>query len=281
MTQCYIDADVIAYQISACGQHIEKDGSISIHDFDSVVEMADNLIREIEEGCLADEPSILFFTGDEKLVNYSNRLADVRGNERMVFEPNYRHSIAVTRPYKGQRIQEKPYHFNNLRLYLLSEYDCRISRGMEADDLICIELGKNPNAIACSRDKDLRMVPGWHFTWACGKQEQEGPTLVTPLGHIRLNDKGALKGDGAKFFWAQMIMGDTIDNIPGVPKAGPKKAYELLAHLETEDECREAVINLYKEKGLTREYFQEQKALLWIMREEDEVGQTERGVVQV
>ena len=30
------------------------------------------------------------------------------------------------------------------------------------------------------------------------------------------------------FYWKQMLMGDTTDNIPGLPKVGPKKAENIL-----------------------------------------------------
>ncbi len=270
MTKCLIDADVISYQCSAVGQHTDQDtGELMIHDFDSVAQYADDLIFHIEEMCMATEPSTLYFTSDERLINVYNRFHSYGDNVPLAHAPNYRIARAVTKPYKGNRVVEKPYHFHNLRAYLISKYDCRIACGIEADDLLAIDLTKNPDAICCSRDKDLKQVPGMHFTWACHNQEQWGPEMVDELGRLWKDDKGKLRGVGAKFFWAQMITGDPVDNIPGVPKAGDAKAYELLANVETEKDCRAVVINLYKEKGLSREYFQEQKALLWIMREED------------
>ena len=50
-----------------------------------------------------------------------------------------------------------------------------------------------------------------------------------------------------EWFYCQLIMGDTTDNIQGVPGAGKKKAYEVLKDCSTELERYEACLVLYKE----------------------------------
>src|SRR3546814_2013647 len=96
---------------------------------------------------------------------------------------------------------------------MLSEYNCVVTEGMEADDKICIDQYADilehqygeMNVISCSRDKDLRINPGLHYRWECGKQLADGPTFVTELGHLELSSGTSkkLRGSGLKFFYAQ------------------------------------------------------------------------------
>lgn len=126
--------------------------------------------------------------------------------------------------------------------------------------------------IICTRDKDLRMVPGMHFGWQCGKQGQYGPRQVTEIGELELLNGKKLVGNGIKFFYSQLITGDTVDNIPGLPKGGPVLAYNTLVDCETEEEMYEAVKALYEEKFPEdyEERILEQGQLLWMVRELDE-----------
>jgi len=231
----------------------------------------------------------LYLTGDEKLLYHVNR-ARIRGDEEaLIFKPNFRHGVAKTKPYKGNRKQEKPYHFHNLRAYMLSEYNCIVTEGIEADDKICIDMfdeykmgklsaqyGFGTNVICCSRDKDLRMCPGWHYGWTCGKQEQFGPVFLDELGHLELSSGASkkLRGSGLKFFYAQLITGDTVDNISGLPKHGPVRAFNELSGCGTEEELFAKVKALYQ--GVYgddwEQHLREMADLLWMIREVNEDG---------
>jgi 5'-3' exonuclease len=152
----------------------------------------------------------------------------------------------------------------------MAEYDVRVSRvGLEADDMMCLYQTSHENTIICSRDKDLRICPGWHFSWECGGQKAIGPVYTDELGSINLvkkNGVNTIVGYGLKFFFSQMITGDSADNIPGLPKQGAAKAYKVLAECVTEEEMFKATQNLYKEVmgDDAKDYFQEMKALLWM-----------------
>lgn len=130
---------------------------------------------------------------------------------------------AVIKPYQANRKdKEKPEHLDAVRLYLgggLSENDTlftgTINTDQEADDAIATAVwADQANAVCCSEDKDLRMVPGWKLSggvlWNTG----------TAFGSIELDSTKSAKkvvGGGTKFFWAQLLMGDQADNISGVP----------------------------------------------------------------
>ena len=271
-----IDMDVLVYEIGSCGQIKNEEGELIILDFDYVADLLDQRIKEICSEVWADEEPVLYITGDETLFKRMNR----RNTNVLEFKPNFRVEAAKTKVYKGQRKQEKPFHYHNIRAYVIGRYETVVTNGIEADDAICIEIYKaykegRHDVIACTRDKDLRMVAGQHFGWACGRQPQFGPVEVTELGSLEIyGSPKKLRGTGRKFFYAQLITGDPVDNIPGLPRGGPVLAYGTLNDLQTEDDLLEAVSELYRGRigEGWRDYLQEQADLLWMIREVDANG---------
>jgi 5'-3' exonuclease len=128
--------------------------------------------------------------------------------------------------------------------------------------------------VICTRDKDLRMVPGWQYGWECGAQREYGPVFVEHMGEIELLDKKPAKlvGTGLKFFYSQLLTGDSVDNIPGLPRCGPVAAFKALQDLDTEKEMFSVVREMYNEKGFDDAYLLEQGQLLWMVQETTEEG---------
>ena len=261
-----IDCDVLRYEIGFSGQFKNEEGEIVVRPFEFVAELFDEKIRQICDAVWATEPPTLYLTG----------------------KGNFRDKIATLKPYKGTRKTEKPFHFKNLTAYILSHYDVVVAQGMEADDLLCVEQTKrlkHLDTIICTRDKDLRQCQGMHYGWECGAQAGFGPKRVTEIGEInphfkldKVTGKEVLykvSGDGLKFFYAQVIMGDSVDNIPGLQGAGPSLAYNLLVDCKTEEELFNAVLGAYTNKygSSARERMLEQAQLCWMVRELDEEGQ--------
>ena len=276
--QCLHDADVLTYELAFSGQFVDsKTGELVIRDFDFVIGLLKQKIKEIEGECWADEPSLLFLTNDTTLNKIWNRQRKVEGLEPIKYKPNFRIDVAKAKPYKGTRKAEKPFHRDNLRAYMLAHYDCVVANGMEADDMLAVYQTKAaPNTtIICTRDKDLRMVEGMHFGWPCGKlkgggytQPQYGPKRVTKLGELTyVNNK--LKGEGSKFFYSQLITGDAVDNIPGLTRGGPALAFKLLEGKDSESDMFEAVAERYRDKfgDDWRGQMLEQAYLLWMCTE--------------
>lgn len=277
--QCLIDSDVLVYEIGFSGQFIDAEsGELVIRDFDFVAELLDQRIKEIEGECWATEPSLLFLTNDEKLNKMWNRRRKLDGLEPVEYKPNFRIELAKSKPYKGQRKQEKPFHRDNIRAYMLDKYDCVIANGMEADDMLAIYQTKSPSlsTIICTRDKDLRQVEGMHYGWPCGKQAQFGPARVDSIGELHYDaGKNKLTGTGSKFFYSQLITGDATDNIPGLPRGGPALAFELLDSTTSEADMFQAVAERYRDKfgDDWRGEMLEQARLLWMVRQVDSYGE--------
>ena len=99
------------------------------------------------------------------------------------------------------------------------------SADFEADDLIgsmaSVVRGNNVQPVIVSRDKDLmQLVEGQDLYWDFGKSSAKGqPELEAEL------DLGC--GQMADYL---ALVGDTSDNIKGVPGIGSKTAKQLLSH---------------------------------------------------
>ena len=77
---------------------------------------------------------------------------------------NFRNEVAVTHPYKFKRKDaEKPYHYQTVKDYLINELGATVTEGNEADDALA--LAQTNATCICTVDKDLDMVPGWHYNW--------------------------------------------------------------------------------------------------------------------
>ena len=267
MPKCLIDADVLAYQCGFAGQFKDElTGEILMRDFDSVEENLDMKIREILEETMSDEPPVLYLTGDDKLAKMISRRERLLGNPPVVFDENFRIATGRTAPYKGNRKSAKPLHFNNIRMYMLNHYDCVVSNGVEADDMMATH--QTDDTIICSVDKDLRQVPGKHYTWSVGERPSTDVYQVDKLGLMMLKGDKVYATGFFQFFY-QVLVGDTVDNIKGLDKVGPKKAYKLLegatSEVELYQRVRQAYLEKHPEDGL--EKLREVIDLVWMIRE--------------
>lgn len=255
MRKAAIDFDILQYEVGfaaeAYWKYMHKEKGLEVEyppPFSKVEEMLEQRVDHILAVSESDSKPFMCITGKN----------------------NFRIGIAKTQPYKD-RPGNKPYHYKNILAYAMCRWEVFVEDTLEADDLLGIMITEDKNVICCSRDKDLLQVPGWHFQWELNKQPQFGPKLIDGYGEIYLNEKGQLKGYGHKFFLAQMIMGDRVDSIPGLPSKGPAEAIKVLGHTNTLEEGYKALVGAYKASGKDLEYFNEQGQLLWILRKRGEM----------
>lgn len=278
-----IDADVLLYEIGFSSQKDEKiNGEVvtSPASWEFCQDLFDKKIELICDETKADEKPALFLTNTQKLNKNLNRRRALDGEPPKEFIDNFRYEIATEKEYKAGRSPVKPFHFDNLVNYILSEYKGVVNEtGLEADDQMCIEQYAkwkqgDLSTIICSRDKDLRQCPGNHYSWECGKQASVGPITVDELGLLEERDKNKVFGTGYKFFCYQMLVGDNVDNIGGIQGRGPKFAYHLLKDADSVRKAYELVAEVYvKTHGdKWKKHFKEQANLLWMVREVDEKG---------
>ena len=183
---------------------------------------------------------------------------------------NFRIKLAVSDVYKGNRKSEKPKYYQYIRDYLMMQHSASVVDFIEADDAIAIDMTKDQGVVCCSRDKDLRQVQGWHYGYSVGKQPEFPLTYVDFIGALSIAEKSSkLVGTGLKFFFSQVLTGDTTDNYKGAKGKGSKFAYNLLNELTDPDEMYWAVLRVYQElygefEGVLK--FQEQCRMAWMVR---------------
>ena len=267
-----IDGDLLRYQVGFATQRKNEEGEVHISPFDDAAELLYEIVRSVCRAVESEETPVIYLTGSQKEVDVVNRIRKQQDKEPLVYIPNFREAIAVTAEYKGGRDKsDRPFHYDNLTNHIINRYNFVITNGIEADDAICIAHTENPdNSVICSRDKDLRMCPGLHYGWACGKQPEFGPDQITKEGYLEYKN-GKLTGGGFVWFCAQMLTGDAVDNIKGVYRVGPAKAYKLL---EGSTEPLEVVKELYQEHFGEdwRDRFYENALLLNMIKHVDPTG---------
>lgn len=177
----------------------------------------------------------------------SSLMLDI-GDDVMEFEwfltgrSNFRHAVATTAPYKGNRKQEKPLFLQHCREWLMKHCNATMSKDEEADDLIAIRATETPSIII-SLDKDFQQVPGWHYNFV-----KKTRNHVTPE-------------EGLLFFYKQILMGDSADNIIGIKGVGPVKAGKILKDAKTEHDLYQCCV-----AALGEERVLENGRLLWLRR---------------
>ncbi len=222
-----IDADVITYQAAYAFQRKDEE----VGNWESVQTYIDNLIECILEraGC---QKYRLFLTGSH----------------------NFREDIAKTKKYKGNRQdREKPWHYYNVRVYLIGRYEAEVIDYMEADDALAIAQVQAPpgTTVICTIDKDLLQVPGTHYNW-------------------RRDELTEVDEYGAWYnLYTQVLCGDRADNIPGIDGIGPTKSEGILEGSEDMMDMHERVVKAYK-KAFEDQWscrFIETMRLLFMVRE--------------
>ncbi len=225
-----------------------------------------------------------------------------------------RYDIAIQKKYQGQRSSDdKPRYLEAVRDFMAG-LDGQ-ERGVawetaEADDGMAqagwenYRAGTSDLCVIVTKDKDLRMVPSLHMDWDSGMIRD---TSQDPFGWIGIREKVGNNGKitkkydgwGTKFFWLQMLMGDTADNIQGLPKApvgkdgkmvscGQIAAVKLLADAKNDRECLRICMDLYKQndyvhwqKGDTHSWqdvFWSEAQMLWMQRTPGDIDDVKKWV---
>ena len=190
---------------------------------------------------------------------------------------NFRKETAVTHKYKGNRKAEKPKWYDAIRDYLIHMHRTEVCEDIEADDGMAMHITRNPNSILCSIDKDLWMVEGWHYSWATHNREELPLRWISNEGYLelqQLSKKKKLVGGGYPWFYAQMLLGDSTDNIKGPKGYGDVKVYNTLKDKEDEKAHYMAVKEAYEvafgDDAQAR--LRENADLLWMIKELNEDG---------
>ena len=186
---------------------------------------------------------------------------------------NYRHDYCTD--YKANRSDAaKPHHADALREFAVDTLDAIVADNEEADDLLGIHAVRDGWGIA-TIDKDLKGVPGWHYSW---QGKDEGIFYVSEV-------------EADRFFYTQLLTGDATDNIQGLFKRTGVKAMakakdplqemtdvvDMYAHVKQVylDAC--ASKHMLSDEGDVTNWLTEQGRALWIRREVGQIWEPPRG----
>jgi len=130
-------------------------------------------------------------------------------------QDNFRYKVATTKPYKGNRAtMVAPKFLNYCKDFLVKEYRAIRTHGYEADDGIATDMTRN-KAIHCGIDKDIFQIAGLHYNW------------------VKLEWYEVTEDEAIVNLYRQILMGDTSDNIPGLPRVGEKTAAGVIVDPRT------------------------------------------------
>jgi hypothetical protein len=125
-------------------------------------------------------------------------------------EDNFRYKMATLLPYKGNRVGgNKPFYLEIIKDKLRDRGATSISF-LEADDMMSSNIKSFEETVICSTDKDLRTVPSWNYN------------ISTKVFQLIDEDTGRYN------FYKQLLIGDSVDNIPSPWKLGEVTATKIL-----------------------------------------------------
>ena len=183
--------------------------------------------------------------------HYLGFVGDRKGSD------TFRHKLAVTKPYKGQR-KSSPHWVKYWKPiiieYMVREWGFIELSNIEADDACAICQTHLENTIICSPDKDLKQVPGEHYDY-----KKILFDTITPW-------------EGMRRLYTQWIVGDnSTDNVPGCPGVAEKSKFVTrIAQAPTEDKMLKIVHEAYESKnalGIVEEQFK----LVYMLRDIDTI----------
>jgi 5'-3' exonuclease len=171
---------------------------------------------------------------------------------------NYRDDIypdykQVPGRVKGRK--ERPEHFQEIKDYLYSLDKTLVADNIEADDLLGILSNQlKDDCVIVTVDKDMDQLEGKHYNPKYNKER-----------FYTINREQA-----DRFFLEQLLKGDPMDKIPGLPKYGPLKAAKIIEAAKTVKEAAESVLSHYalvygKE---WKSYFLSNGKMLWLQRKD-------------
>ena len=226
-----VDGDIIAYRTAAVCED---------HFAGAGYAIIDSTLKEIAED-----------TGITKMRIY---LSGKTGDHNYAVEKdNFRLAIGKTKPYKGNRAtMVRPIYLPDMIEWLMEKKNAIMVDGYEADDAVATDMTVN-GAFHCGIDKDILQIAGKHYNYV--KKEWK---IITPDEAILILHR-------------QILMGDTSDNIPGLPKWGVKTAEKAIQNPNT---ALEDVMEIYQQVVAQKmpdtnyiEYLAEQQALITMVKD--------------
>lgn len=185
-----------------------------------------------------------------------------------------RFDYPTAKPYQGNREgKAKPVLLEPLRLAVPhhpwpEHWSVHSWLDREADDGMMMDaINLGDNGVVSSGDKDLCITPGPYWLIDEGRLDVI-PDRFGWISTKELTSSTKVVGHGTKFFWAQMLMGDTADNVKGLLRykgklIGPAGAFEVLKDVQSEHEAANLILQAYAD---IQQDFLAEAQCLWLRR---------------
>jgi DNA polymerase-1 len=211
-----VDADITLYQSCIASEvEIEWDRDLWTLDTDlsAAKDQFDKLIKQYQKKTGIDKYTLCFTDGR---------------NFRKDLNPDY----------KSNRKGRKPLGYTPLKEWAKANYPCFSRNGLEADDCMGILATALPGKyIIVSLDKDMMGIPGRFFRLGINGSKDEMHNIS--------------EEDARRFFYMQVLTGDSTDGYYGIPGVGSKRATGIL---EKGGIRWQTVLDAYTKNNLDPEY---------------------------
>ena len=199
---------------------------------------------------------------------------------------SFRVELSTLLKYKGNRDDlVKPYHLDDVTEYLAKRYKAEFITGIEADDMVNIRCYREPNHFAIGEDKDYWGCPINFFDI---NRQERGIVNCNKLGHLFLDKKKEVRGEGRIHFYWQMISQDDVDNYKAncfsETEFGKMGAFYALENCKTDKECFQVMVDtfkmLYPEKQVVKGWRGDDIEIDWmyVMQEMFQMAHMKRSV---
>lgn len=166
------------------------------------------------------------------------------------------------------RTAVKPLLLEEVTEYLRKKFKAEVVSGIECDDRVVMECYGKKDHFAIIEDKDFWGTP--INVWD-RNQQHRGIVNCNKFGHLFLDDKGKVRGEGRMHLYWQVASEDTTDNYKAncfsEKKWAAKGAYNALLDCKNDKEAflklKEIFLNLYPEPKTVRGWRGEDILIDW------------------
>lgn len=210
------DADYLKYILTSRLFKARENGEYATFDLDG---------RPFVEGMIKDlVGDILYKIKDPIIFCFSGKSYST-----------FRNSVSFEKKYKGNREgKSDPYYYDekaedmaSLVSYFNKNQPTLLFNDLEADDILSSL--QDENTYIVSKDKDLKQVAGTHYDF-------DSNTVYEIPAELAFHN-----------LCLQLLSGDTVDNIPGLPRVGEKTAVKILDGVPKMNKLP-TIINEYQKK---------------------------------
>ena len=160
---------------------------------------------------------------------------------------SFRVGLSTLLQYKDRADLIKPLALEEVTDYLRKKFKAEVVTSIECDDRVVMECYQQPKNFAMIEDKDF---------WGCPisvwdrNQQDRGIVNCDKFGHLFLDSKGKVRGEGRIHLLFQIASEDTTDNYKAncfsEVKWAAKSAYKALVGCTTDQEAWQVLADVFK-----------------------------------